>query len=166
VSCSLTMSAMDFTGIALAIIIISASNNKVKPAAPRTSPGNINGLDATITTTHSRNAGRQIGLVLEKVQMPPCVPLGVVCTAPLFPTTGTRKTTASGKINLDIQTALIQIKLTGCYIPRWSQTQSQLKKFRVSHSDPYQPPQSLDYGTLSCPEPRYPYFLARSQYIV
>jgi len=130
----------------------------------RTSPGNLDRFDATISTTHTRNPSIQICLMLEKVQMPPCVPLSVVCTAPLSAANGTAKNTATGKINLNIQTTLIHVKLTRHHIPWRPQTQCQLKKFCVPHNDPYQPPQYLDYGSLSCSKRGYPYFLARSRF--
>ena len=133
-----------------------------RKSAPRTSPGNIDGLDTTISTIASRNTRAQIGLVLEKIQMPPCPPLRVVRMASLSAATRTGKNTASGKINLDVQTMFVRTKLTRNHLPRRSQTQSQLKKICVSHPDPYQPPPSLDDGSLSCCKQYYPYFSARS----
>jgi hypothetical protein len=56
----------------------------------------------------------------------------------------------------------VRTKLTRNHLPRRSQTQSQLKKICVSHPDPYQPPPSLDDGSLSCCKQYYPYFSARS----
>jgi hypothetical protein len=83
-----------------------------RKTAPRTSPWNLHGLDATIPTIYTGNTGCQIGLVLEEVQMPPLVPLRVVCTASLSAAVGTGKHTAPGEINLNVQTTFIQIKFT------------------------------------------------------
>jgi len=89
-----------------------ASNNNLIPL-PERAQRDLDSLDTAPLTTHTGNMDRQIGaLVLEEVQIPPLVPLRVVCVTSFSAATGSCKKTPQRKINLNVQTIFIRIKLT------------------------------------------------------
>ncbi len=94
-----------------------------RKSTPHSRPGNLYRLDPAILTAHTGNPGRQIGLVLKKVQMPPRPPLRVIGATSLSPATRTDKCATPRKINLNLQTTLGRIKLARHNMPRRSQTQ-------------------------------------------
>jgi len=90
-------------------------------AAARTRPGQGHLQHPASGTPDPRHPGHEMGLVLEKVQMPPALWLRVVNRTVPLPAGGTGKTAPPGEVQSDVQTSLPGIELTTHHRPRWGQ---------------------------------------------
>ena len=89
VSCSRTIAATRLIGIALAKVNTSASNSIVNPEPGRAHPTSTSRTPCS-PAAHPRHRGVQERLVLEEIQMPPRLVVGVMHRAPIPPTAGLR----------------------------------------------------------------------------
>jgi len=106
-----------------------ASNSNVKLP-----PGLAHGISTSrlfrIVTFDLRHSGCQIGIMVKKVQMPPALFLGIC-----LPTLRAGKGTSSGKIDPDVKSLCIGVKLRIRHLPGRCQTKSHLKNVYVSHNE-------------------------------
>ena len=106
-----------------------------RKTAPRTSPGDFHLLDPAPLASHPRYSRVKIGLVLKKVQMPPCPILGIVDFTFLLFTGRTGKIRPLKKINLQVQLPGLFRKLNLNHLPGLRKSQSQCKKGKFIHQD-------------------------------
>ena len=95
-------------------------------------PRNVHGLDAVFVAVAARYPGRQVGRVLEEVQMPPGPFLGVVGLA-WNSADRTREGRALLEVDPDVQPALAQIEVQRGYLPGGLKSECRLEKLVCVH---------------------------------
>src|SRR5271165_5633946 len=96
-------------------------------------PGHVDRLDAASLAAHARHAGRQIGLMLEEVEMGPGFPLGVVGRAARGTAGRTGETAAWSEVDLDVEPVCLGVEVATADRPRRGKTQRLLQQSCVTH---------------------------------
>jgi len=73
-------------------------------------PGNGDLLNTACPTAYPRNPGCQIGLMLEKIKMPPGSFICIVNCTVFCPTLGTVEFTSSFEVEMDVKSSFFRIK--------------------------------------------------------
>src|ERR1700681_4315007 len=126
------------TGISLTIAMISASNSSVKPERSR-AHGTATKRTLCSGQRHPGNPGGQARLMLEEVQMPPRLLLGVVRLErrPVALRAAERRTTR--KIDPQIQPLGLRIELDARDLPRIAQPERSLEEKKILRLHPTAP---------------------------
>ncbi len=88
---------------------------------------------ATSLAFHPRDAGVQIGLMLEEIQMAPAHGRGVMRGAAGGAALRAGKTAAGREVDMDVQPAGIGVEISPRHHPRRGQAEGQLQQMRVTH---------------------------------
>ena len=101
-------------------------------ALPR--PRHLHLLDRVLRADHPRNPRRQVRLVLEEVQMPPGLLLGVMHLAACRSTLRTPEPRALREVDAQIQPPPLHVKLDIHYLPRLLKTKRSGKQVEIVHA--------------------------------
>jgi hypothetical protein len=102
-------------------------------AASWSSPRNRQEFDSTLVASNTRNFCRKVGLMLEKVQMAPCLLNGVVSLEAHLATFRASEHAAARTAKPDVEALSLRIELARNHLPRRGQAKGQLEKVGVFH---------------------------------